>query len=1047
MINDIIQLLGLANPQLSKNWTLLGATVPNTAIPVGADGFTMQCGNGAGEEWVAPVTAILTKNQHLDKITLPNGTTPPTGSYVLQPSASVYLAMVRLYSRMIDAGKTNANSHLSDRPVPRYFVFTSTTNLAWVDGSDNKTGPDNGLFTAGSQLHFQGSLTVHDEEGIVIDPLAVAAAFNFFINTHWALENKSIGDTTANAAPPFTAAAQRQINQLLPTGTPDKRVLFTTIYNGAFQPATFPFGNVSQVAGTGLYKMTNAANPITKNAGVDDNIELALAPNGKFSNTLTYPAGGAGLARDFIRVKVADWKAHLIGSAPATEPTVQNNLLPIIRKNEAISFALNGNDCLGEVARMTAGAPPTAMIASVDITNDFALPTPPDGTGNDLWPQFAQGVPTSTADIPANLFTNPAAPITLTAHYVTDATVLNTDVYFEMSGAALQNGWAIRLYTRVFNTTDGSETRGDGGGTIVRNNKAAFILKDPLHIFRPFTAGITPPVNGILMVDAMVINGANPVKNRLFGSITTTIAAAAALSAAEQAAILPGTNTLNTIATRGTAPGGFLGIRTSPQPINAITNVMSFILATGSDGPPFVAPALPTQSRLEGLAASKTGSNWSALNSGLRMTKDSVENFLRQGNPGSPGGKDIHTTGAVTTNGRLAFDLTRATMRRTMKIGTRMAKLTNDIAFALPTEPAATGRNMIAAVLQNIAKGTESPRFNEDAPAMTKLPADAATLSTQIQNLLTNDTKPAWLPPAIKDQVKTALTGTTAAADKQAAFDELKREYAASMFGRRDSFYAIKAAIENAKQFIYIEGTFFGQTAYPSGDPNDLVQILKTQLTQKPGLKLMLCLAEEIPANRGYENFARLHTQLRKNAIADLLGPITNGVAQRNNQMVAFHPLGFPGRPVKIATQVIIADDVWACMGTSAISQRGLFFDGSTDVVFADKQLQYGKGTSITSLRKSLMQQYLRTASALPNMPTAIQVALQHGWDAFNMLRQLADSGGAGMIKQIKQEDISDLPPNVVAALQNLADPNGDTFYQAQAVLTTWLAALSTVPE
>jgi hypothetical protein len=1062
MINDIIQLLGIASPQLSKFWTVNGQGAPNTLPTVAADGFTLSVDS---DEWVAPFAGIVTVDEHgnphdnlqVPLLQLPGGN-PPASGIVLQPLPQVYLAWCRLYASIIE-GKTNSDQ--PDRPVPRYFLYSSDGKIAHTEDGNPVNGPSPGIFNPGERLFMKGNMTIHDEEGIVIDPIAVANALDTFLQTHWSLESKPVGSDQppGSTAPPFTQPASRQTNRIAQSGGNQKRVYLTDIYNKPFADTPFPFVNLASVGGAaqGLFTIQNAANPINKDAGADALLQLAVSRNGLFANSAGYPApaGGITLQRDFIRIKAVNWNKHLLGEIPDDEKTKTENVLPPVRDNELLNFCFTGNECLGEVARVLSAGSVEQMVVSTDIQNDFTLPPVPNGSGNHLWPQFSQGIAGNTEAISASLEQN----ITRTAHYIADAATNNTDVYFEFSNNAgstlLKDGWAVRVFHRVFHN-DGTETRGDGAGTIVRNGTAAFRLKDPLGINRPFST-VNPPPNATLMVDMVIVNSAGPVQSRRFGNIATTIGAAAALSAAEQAKLLPGSNTLTSVANRGIATSGFLGVRTSANAIAAITNITAFILASGTqDGSqPRSAALLPTQSRLEGLAVSKTGANWSAYSGGLRMMKESRENLVTIGNPGSPGGVDMHTAGLTTGNGRLAYDLARMALRRTQNISIRMSRLVNDADYVLPALPGAAGRTFIAAVLQNIGRKTESPTLAQHQNNTGNLPADAATLATQIQQLIgASNTRPPWLPEAIKDQMRNAMAGTLAAANHQLALEELKREYAASLFGRRDSFYAIKKAFENARQYIYIETSFFGPTKYPSspGDPkpeDDLIEVLVNQLKAKTGLKLMVCLAQEVPFNRGYENIARFHRKNRNDAALRLLGTQNEITHQfeRDNQVVAYHPLAFPGRPLKLNTQTIIVDDVWALSGTGSISQRGLFFDGSTDVVFCDKQLKRGKSTAITNLRRNLMLQYLRPDNELTNLPSSNKVFLQNGTKAFEMLKELLRGGGGSMIKQFVPESLSDISPAETEALNNLADPNGDTFFQSQAVLNTWLTALSTVPE
>jgi hypothetical protein len=1037
MLNDIIRLLGMANPQLSKSWTFDGDSNANNLPTLGDDKFTLS--TAGTDEWIAPCACVVTRDKIHSLLQLPDGSTPSAG-VVAQLPPQVYLAITRLYGNLVE-GKDGNDAAKPLRPVPMYFLYTDITETG--------SGFQPGLFSAADKLNIRGSLTIHDEEGIVIDPLSVANVFDTFLQTHATIEHKPLNSTAGNPISPFTAQNLRQLFQLSQTGTDQQKIYFTDIYNAPVSADAF--GNITLVSGS-LFTM-NAGSTLTKKSGAETLLQVAVSTHGIFADSLAYPTKTATLKHDFIRVKTVNWKEHLPGKTPDDEPTKINSVQPEIRDNEVIDFCFTGNECLGHVNNIVGGAAEEESLVSCDVQTDFALPPLPDGSGNHTWPGFSQGITTDSTTIGAGL----ESSLTKTAHFITDPATKNTDVYFEISGPLLKNGWAVRVLHRVLNP-DASETRGHGAGTIVKNNKAAFRIKDPLGLNKPFAASVTIPPNAMLFVDMIIVNAATPkAQSRRFGNIATKIAAPAPLSATEAASLLGGSNDLSSVANIGVAPSGFLGVKTSVKPISVISDVKAFILASGTAPgvTPVQSPALPTQSRLEGIAVSKTGTNWSAMLSGLRMLKESRENFLVVGNPGSPGGADNHTTGLITSGGRLAYDLARAALRRTRFLSDRMKQLISNNNYALPALPAAANRNVIAAVLQTISPKAESPRLEEFQQSLSNLPTTAEQLANQLNQLVSSNTKPAWLPDALKDQFKTALTGITInTGNSQLALEELKREYVSSVFGRRDSLHAVTTAIKNARHFIYIESSFFGSTKYPAqptDDPpeDDLVEVIKSQLDAKPGLKVILCLGQEIPFNRGYDNFAKLHRANRSEAYARLLGDFnaTTQLFQREPQIVAFHPLGFPGRPVKINTQAIIVDDVWAIMGTSNFSRRGFFFDGSSDIVFCDKRLKNGKSISIMNLRRNLMLQYLRTDKEANELPVSNKVLLQNGRSAFDMLKALVDGGGAAMIRKMETAEPGDIAATELAALKALADPDEKTFDQPTAVLTTWLASLSTVPE
>ena len=96
---------------------------------------------------------------------------------------------------------------------------------------------------------------MHDEEGIVIDPLAVANVLDTMLQTHWSLESKPIDSSTpfGSTAPPFTPQSGRQVFNISQSGNTEQKIYFTDIFNAPFAPASFPFGNVTQVKRFTLY--------------------------------------------------------------------------------------------------------------------------------------------------------------------------------------------------------------------------------------------------------------------------------------------------------------------------------------------------------------------------------------------------------------------------------------------------------------------------------------------------------------------------------------------------------------------------------------------------------------------------------------------------------------------------------------------------------------------------------------------------------------------------------------------------------------------------
>jgi len=62
------------------------------------------------------------------------------------------------------------------------------SNIDWNDNGTDKSGAETGLYTTASS-YTSANLTLHDDEGMPIDPMAVANAFDI-LSMHWTLEHK-----------------------------------------------------------------------------------------------------------------------------------------------------------------------------------------------------------------------------------------------------------------------------------------------------------------------------------------------------------------------------------------------------------------------------------------------------------------------------------------------------------------------------------------------------------------------------------------------------------------------------------------------------------------------------------------------------------------------------------------------------------------------------------------------------------------------------------------------------------------------------------------
>jgi hypothetical protein len=165
--------------------------------------------------------------------------------------------------------------------------------------------------------------------------------------------------------------------------------------------------------------------------------------------------------------------------------------------------------------------------------------------------------------------------------------------------------------------------------------------------------------------------------------------------------------------------------------------------------------------------------------------------------------------------------------------------------------------------------------------------------------------------------------------------------------------------------------------------------------------------------------------------------------------VVVFHPIGFPGRPLRLMTNVVVVDDVWALIGSSTIRRRGMTFDGGVDVALFDRTIRDGHGAAIRDLRRRLMAAHLGVKPpATGEVPHANWVQLNDGPSAFRAIKQLLDQGGAGMIEPLWDGHIPGVTPIPSSSFpsDNVADPEGRSFNTVVALIVAALASVATPP-
>jgi hypothetical protein len=268
--------------------------------------------------------------------------------------------------------------------------------------------------------------------------------------------------------------------------------------------------------------------------------------------------------------------------------------------------------------------------------------------------------------------------------------------------------------------------------------------------------------------------------------------------------------------------------------------------------------------------------------------------------------------------------------------------------------------------------------------------------------------------------------------------EEVRREAMAAHHGRRDALWSWRWAIAHARRLIYVETSLLSATAHGSqAHEVDLIELLAERLAAEESLRVVLALPKRLPLGRGYESFAqRLH--LGRNAAVKALQ------AADPRRVVVYHPVGFPGRPEQLRGTFASVDDVWALVGSSTLSRRGLTFDGGLDISFVGHDLVEGVSRTVRDLRRTAMARLLGLSPPVPGAgetPDPRWVRLADPRSAFELLRETLDNGGEGELEGLW----TGLPETELPALDvALADPDGRDF---SAVLAGFAAALAGLGE
>ena len=1069
--SNSIKAFGIAMPQLAQDWIPAGSSPNATSGPYSVDDTTepMKLTLDSSATWAAPCTAELlvvnpdpTKGQPMP-VTLLNsdGTAQQQSGVLLTLFETAWLRLGWLYVNVLEASsatRPEQSKGLPYRQVPRYFFYTGQTNNLTIT---------QGLAEAQADLTCSGDLWIYDNDGLLIDPIAVMSVFNALMTSYQLLQagtpvaNPALGTYLATLLP----TADVRVRIVNPDGTPNAGSILTglTAITGA------PSVGVSTIsAGTAVQLQAVQSPGFTQ----DDynRVVFGLSTSGRLTSSFTPPSPKVSLQRDFFTLRLVSLTNYLLGAANPTDPATQAQAAidvrigspsaNEVRINENISLLTNGNDLLGAIGQSLASpANPTLAVAQA-LDGTFAVPANSGPAA--YWPTFPGAV---TANATATLpYTLPAS-LKITAAYFntlasdfTRVDVVLTITGFPVGASATvdtTNSW-VRIYTRLFGV-DATQQRGDGAGRAIPASGTVIIyLADPLGLKVPGTtpSQILVPSSATLNFDMSVILPNQTA--RIYGGLSAGITA----GPTPAPIFMPGTNSSTSASFQGVSNAGILGLG-SPSSGPPPTTLAGWVAALTGEGTPRDASRFPTMARREMLVAGLNAGKWSGVIGGGRFAKELVCNLPRIGEPGGYGGRETSVTGASTQGGRLAYDIARHALRRSQNIAGRVATLAGS-AWSLPAEPgllsigqtasATTSGTFAGSVLQNIAPYCETPEAHD------LLANNTNTLSAALDNAidwLTSNTS--ILPGSLGNQqdIINALNSFTsnppsgAAKPTNAALliaGELLRELCSSAFGRRDSQWALASALASARHFIYIETPGFCSTAdnTPTATTpvppyvSDLIALINARLTQLPGLRVILCVPKYPDFAKGYEGMAAYEVQDRYNIListANSQPPVAPQLP--TSQVVSFHPIGFPGRYSRVESTVVIVDDTWALVGGSSFRRRGLTFDGSSDLVLTDTQLANGRSPGIRDFRRSLMAARLGIPTDADH-PSYIQ--LYDGQQSFNLIRTTLQNGGLGYIDRMWNGQTPSITPTTPLPLAQ-ANPEGRAFDATMASLVSAIAA------
>ncbi|MBN1240991.1 MAG: hypothetical protein JXB36_21005 [Gammaproteobacteria bacterium] len=952
--------------------------------------------------------------------------TGPVAAYRLHPQAVARLESL-FSARYAPAGQPH------HRLVPETLVFAGA-----VPAPDRSPQ----TYEPGETLPRTEPMSFHDNRGLVIDPIAVAALFADLIAAFPALDFTDGGTGTAGAGGVATIAGLASgvlahVTDLhgrafaAVAGGPgvEKRDAGDSAAGAPDGSGLVPLAAGETLAGTG----TNAAT----------RLRIGWATGGVMgAGPLAQPAlpGGVTLPRQFFRAFAVDLDWHLRGNRttsevrgiPAEDGDMPADLKPQVRDDVTVDYPVDGPDLLAHASQVLDrlfGATGSNLLFAVSPVIDAGVALPPAPGAAAHWPAFP--APDTGAGFAAG---TPSPVAGATATWTAD-----NDVVLELPADTVPDGAAVRVYSQSFRLIESigeapSFLRGDGGAAIASAGSPTRILvRNPLNL----APGDPKPSPATLVFDLVVTPRSG--SRRLYGArslaIDTGPAAAPAdpFAGADPMAAVPDS-------VKSIAPAPLFGMTRTTSPAGGLSDPIEIVRALGSETEPRQGPRHATMGRhetivvtgLEDAGALDDGLMWDGLLTGARWSRETPSAAHRDGNPGNPAGPDTHS-GGVRVNGALGYDLARHAVRRVQPIlplpgGPSTSTSPGWIVMSggdnmNPPEPGDTpppGGTSSGVLLETVAAVAETPELSL-LPDTTPLASDTPVTLDQLI-----------------DAIAAALgipspSGSITIGNEDRLINEVRREYFLSKHGARDALWSLARAVGEAEELVYIETAGFARTARPGGSPAaheiDLVERLAARLASQPNLKVVICTPRE--TDFAPAPFARRAMAQRKEAY-DMLNAAGPG------RVVAFHPRGFPGRFVALRSTTVIVDDVWSLTGATHFRRRGMTFDGSAAIASFDRDIADGYSRKVRAQRQLLMAAKLGIAPTdADGLPVPDFLRLQRPAAAFDLIADLLRQGGLGKVAPLWHgpTDTSVLPQS-----DDVADPDGSNGAPGALTLASFLS-------